>query len=75
MTRSGEESVTQRFDNTCALITGGSRGIGAAVARRLAAEGAAVADPDEIAAAIAFLASRDAAYINGSTLAADGAWM
>ena len=34
-----------------------------------------LADPDEIAAAIAFLASPDAAYISGSTLAADGAWM
>jgi 3-oxoacyl-[acyl-carrier protein] reductase len=34
-----------------------------------------LAYPDEIAAAIAFLASRDAAYVNGSTLAADGAWM
>jgi 3-oxoacyl-[acyl-carrier protein] reductase len=34
-----------------------------------------LADPDEIAAAIAFLASPDAAYISGSSLAADGAWM
>jgi 3-oxoacyl-[acyl-carrier protein] reductase len=34
-----------------------------------------LADADEIAAVIAFLASRDAAYVNGSTLAADGGWM
>jgi 3-oxoacyl-[acyl-carrier protein] reductase len=32
----------RRFDSTCVLVTGGSRGIGAAVARRLAAEGATV---------------------------------
>jgi 3-oxoacyl-[acyl-carrier protein] reductase len=34
-----------------------------------------LAEADEIAAAIAFLASPEAAYINGSTLAADGGWM
>jgi 3-oxoacyl-[acyl-carrier protein] reductase len=34
-----------------------------------------LADPEEIAAAIAFLVSPDAAYLNGSTLAADGGWM
>ncbi len=34
--------MTQRFEEQVALITGGSRGIGAAVCRRLAAEGAKV---------------------------------
>jgi 3-oxoacyl-[acyl-carrier protein] reductase len=34
-----------------------------------------LAEPDEIAAAVAFLVSTDASYITGSTLAADGGWM
>jgi 3-oxoacyl-[acyl-carrier protein] reductase len=34
-----------------------------------------LAEPAEIAAAIAFLVSPDAAYLNGATLAADGGWM
>lgn len=33
-----------------------------------------LADPDEVAAAAAFLLSPDAAYVNGATLAADGGW-
>lgn len=36
----------QRFENQVAIVTGGGRGIGAAVARRLAAEGATVVVAD-----------------------------
>ncbi len=32
-------------------------------------------DPDDIAGAVAFLASPDAAYIHGAILAADGGWL
>ncbi|MBX5449630.1 SDR family NAD(P)-dependent oxidoreductase [Thermogemmatispora sp.] len=34
-----------------------------------------VASPDEIAAAIAFLASKEASYINGAILPVDGGWL
>ncbi|GER82276.1 3-ketoacyl-ACP reductase [Thermogemmatispora aurantia] len=34
-----------------------------------------VATPDEIAAAIAFLASKEASYINGAILPVDGGWL
>jgi 3-oxoacyl-[acyl-carrier protein] reductase len=42
---------------------------------QLASAWGRLAEPEEIAAAVAFLVSADASYITGSTLAADGGWM
>lgn len=67
--------MEQRLQNRCALVTGGSRGIGAAIVRRLAAEGAHVAltymsSPDQ-AAAVA--ASAQALGVRALAIQADSA--
>lgn len=75
--------MTDRFTGRVALITGASRGIGLAIAQRLVDEGARVCvvrdyplgrlgEPEDIAPAVAFLASADAAWITAQTLVADG---
>jgi NAD(P)-dependent dehydrogenase (short-subunit alcohol dehydrogenase family) len=59
-----------------ALITGGSRGIGAAIAKRLAAGGASVAltysKGADASASVVFVAGPESSYINGANLTVDG---
>ena len=51
-----------------AFVTGATRGIGRAIALELGRLGA----PEDVAAAVAFLASPAAAYISGETLHVNG---
>jgi NAD(P)-dependent dehydrogenase (short-subunit alcohol dehydrogenase family) len=81
--------MNRKLAGKAALVTGGSRGIGAAIARALAEEGAdgAFAEvqkagtalgrygrPEEIGATVAFLASHGVAFITGASIDVDGGY-
>ena len=70
--------MSRKLEGKTALVTGGSRRIGAAIAKRLAADGARVAitytrgAAAGVASLVAFVAGPEASYITGANLTVDG---
>jgi hypothetical protein len=75
-----KEQEDMRFEQQVALVTGVGNGVpseaGLARVRPFLQASAPswIAAPEELAAAIAFLASKDASYIHGAILPVDGGW-
>jgi 3alpha(or 20beta)-hydroxysteroid dehydrogenase len=66
--------VTGRLDGKVALVTGAARGIGAAIARRFAAEGARVLVTDADEEGVRQLAAELGAYARGHDVTSEAAW-
>jgi 3alpha(or 20beta)-hydroxysteroid dehydrogenase len=66
--------VTGRLDGKVALVTGAARGIGAAIARRFAAEGAAVLVTDTDEEGVRQLATELGAHARGHDVTSEAAW-